>query len=231
LTRGGGGTPFVSSLTGHTHITTEKGTKKMTTSTTILRSAWRYAGSYTHAALRVAATTPMAAALSLMMLVVAPSGPAHAATIFTVTNTTDANNICDSALREAITAANNIPNSGGPDLIRFNINQSGVQTIKPTSALPIITEAVIIDGYTQSGTSPNTLARGTNAKITVELDGSNAGPTADGLVTRVSNVVVRGLAINGFRFTGALDVNLSKPVGCVPSLGRRIIALERFNLV
>ena len=105
-----------------------------------------------------------------------------------------------------------------------------MQTIKPTSALPIITEAVIIDGYTQPGASPNTLAKGTNARIMVELDGSFAG-SADELDIRASNVVVRGLAINGFRFTGALDVNLSKPVGCVPSLGRRIIALERFNLV
>src|SRR5262249_23597629 len=70
-------------------------------------------------------------------------------------------------LREAITAANtNADPSGdttagdpGPDTITFNIPGTGVHTINLTSALPTITDPITIDGYTQSGSAPNTLLR------------------------------------------------------------------------
>ena len=80
----------------------------------------------------------VAALVVAALMLVGASNPAHASTTFTVTNTTDANNLCDAdgcSLREAITAANNTPNSGGPDLIRFDIPQgfadpqSGVMSI------------------------------------------------------------------------------------------------------
>ena len=45
---------------------------------------------------------------------------------FTVLNT---DNDGAGSLRQAITDANNHPNSGGPDRIEFNISGSGVQTI------------------------------------------------------------------------------------------------------
>ena len=44
---------------------------------------------------------------------------------------------------------------------------------------------------------PNTLTRGTNAKILIELDGSDVGDD-DGLLIEASGTVVRGLAINRF---------------------------------
>ena len=132
--------------------------------------------------------------------------PAHAATTFTVNNTTDpGNGICDTSgcsLREAITAANSTPNSGGPDLIHFAVPGTGVKTIKPATELPAITEAVTIDGYTQTGASPNTLSKGTNANLMIELDGSGAGFTDDGLSIPASNVVIRGLVINRFGHDG-----------------------------
>jgi hypothetical protein len=57
---------------------------------------------------------------------------------------------------------------------------TGVATITPHSALPAITNAVLINGYTQGqGTSlaatPNTLAVGDNAVLKIDLDGSQAG--------------------------------------------------------
>jgi CSLREA domain-containing protein len=132
------------------------------------------------------------------------SEPAHAAKTFTVDNTLDPGDGNCSAtlgctLREAINAANATP---GEDLIRFNIQNSGVQTIKPTSKLPVVTEAVIIDGYTQSGAVFNGLAKGTNAKLLIELDGSNLGASDDGLKIQAPNTVVRGLVINRFGDTG-----------------------------
>ena len=45
-----------------------------------------------------------------------------------------------------------------PDVISFNILGGGVHTISPASALPTITDPVIIDGYTQPGATPNTNA-------------------------------------------------------------------------
>jgi CSLREA domain-containing protein len=99
-------------------------------------------------------------------------------------------------LRAAIQEANAFP---GADTIRFGIAGTGVQTIRPASPLPTITETVTIDGYTQPGARPNTAVAGTNAVLLVELDGTNAGEETTGLSIAASNSVVRGLVINRFR--------------------------------
>ncbi|MEZ4622232.1 MAG: CSLREA domain-containing protein [Caldilineaceae bacterium] len=104
-------------------------------------------------------------------------------------------------LRAAIEEANASVNPEGvPDQIHFAIPGVGLHTIQPLSALPAITDPVIIDGYTQPGASANTLAVGNNAVLQIELDGTNAGP-GDGLALRTSNSIIRGLVIN--RFAGA----------------------------
>src|SRR5712692_4442108 len=46
--------------------------------------------------------------------------------------------------------------------------------IKALTPLPTITDAVLLDGYSQAGASANTLAVGDNAVLKVELDGSGA---------------------------------------------------------
>ena len=87
---------------------------------------------------------------------------------FNVTTTADSG---AGSLRQAITDANTNP---GADTIQFNIVGSGVQTITPATPLPPITEAVTIDGYTQSGSSPNTLptSQGLNTVLRIEIDGN-----------------------------------------------------------
>ena len=95
------------------------------------------------------------------------------------------------SLRDAMNIANSQP---GPDTIRFNIPGSGVQTIAPLASLPSITGPVAIDGYTQPGTSANTLTNGDDAVILIELSGTNAG-AADGLYLAAINILVRGLSI------------------------------------
>jgi hypothetical protein len=121
--------------------------------------------------------------------------PAHAKD-FTVTNTNDSGN---GSLRQAIEDANA---SKGKDTIKFNIGGgSGVKTILPASDLPDITDPVVIDGYSQPGSRLNSRASGPiDALILIELSGLNGG--SDGLNIRASNVVVRGLAINRFGFSG-----------------------------
>ena len=128
---------------------------------------------------------------------------AASALTYTVTSTADTG---AGSLRQAITDANTNP---GADTIAFNIVGSGVHTITPATPLPPITGAVTIDGYTQSGSSPNTLptSQGLNTVLRIEIDGTNTGATAC-LDVQADDVTIKGLAINrcpgiGILTTGA----------------------------
>ena len=140
--------------------------------------------------------------------------PAYAAT-FTVNRVGNAKDIkisdtrCDSSpdrgiqctLRAAIQESNDTP---GADTINFNIvSNASVKTIKPASALPTIKEAVTIDGYSQPGASPNTLAEGDDAVLKIQLNGTDAG-SANGLVIQASGSTIKGLMINRFAGNGVL---------------------------
>jgi CSLREA domain-containing protein len=156
------------------------------------------------------------------------SGPAEAVTTFTVNSTGDegepvasqGDGTCDwdasttgpqCTLRAAIEEANATANSGGADEIHFDIGGTGLaRTISPTSELPAITEALTIDGYTQAGSSPNTLAEGNDALLNVQLDGFNAGADAHGLVIQTADSTIKGLVIR--RFDGA-GVRIAPGVG------------------
>jgi hypothetical protein len=104
------------------------------------------------------------------------------------------------SLREAITFANI---NAGLDTITFNIPGGGVRTIALSSALPAITDAVVIDGYTQPGAVPNTSINGNNAVLLIELNGSVAGAVS-GLNITAGGSTVRGLVLNGFGGEGAI---------------------------
>ena len=117
---------------------------------------------------------------------------ALSALTYTVTSTADTG---AGTLRQAILDANANP---GADTIAFNIIGTGPHTIAPATSLPAITEAVTIDGYTQSGSSPNTnpVGQGLNAVLMIEIAGT--GTSGNGLVVEAINVTIRGLAINRF---------------------------------
>src|SRR5215204_2846667 len=140
---------------------------------------------------------------ALALVVVASIGvlaakPAHAST-FTVTTTDDSG---AGSLRQAIEDANSHANSGA-DTIEFNIPDtdtgcnatSGVCTISPSSALPLITDPVIIDGYSQPAASANTLAVGNDAVLKIELSGPDA---LNGLKIEADNSTVQGLIISNW---------------------------------
>ena len=100
---------------------------------------------------------------------------------------------CDAthcSLREAINAANAQP---GADLIAFAIPGTGTHTIAPASALPDVTDSVLIDGTTQPGAAGTPL---------IQLDGSAAGPGTDGIRAAGQDVTVRGLRVTGFDGAG-----------------------------
>ena len=73
--------------------------------------------------------------------------------------------------------------------------------IQPLSGLPIIADPVFIDGYTQTGATPNTLAAGTDAVLLIEVDGTDAG-RQNGLSITAGDSTVRGLVINNFGGNG-----------------------------
>jgi hypothetical protein len=119
-------------------------------------------------------------------------------TTFTVTNTLD--NSKTGSLRWAIKQVN-ASKGNTVDTIDFNISGSGPFTISPTSALPAITHPVLIDGYSQPGSSPNTATDSDNAVILIQISGASAG-YSNGLQIFAGHSTVRGLAINQFKKDG-----------------------------
>ena len=136
-----------------------------------------------------------------------PLRPAGAATfqVNSALDTGDAapgNGVCDDGtgrctLRAAIEEANAKP---GSDLITFAIPGAGPYTIAPAGALPDLTDAVVIDGFTQPGAAPNSnpWGQGTNAVMMIEINGNPglSGPFTDGFVLSGGGSTVRGLVIN-----------------------------------
>jgi hypothetical protein len=108
---------------------------------------------------------------------------------FLVTNN---NNHGAGSLRDAIINANA---TLGADTITFNIPGPGVKVISLLTALPEITEQVVIDATTQPGYAGAPL---------IELDGTGAGGSASGLVIKAGGSTVRGLAIGNFLGTAAI---------------------------
>ena len=124
-----------------------------------------------------------------------------AASTITVDSATDDGTGC--TLREAIQSSNTdtavggcTAGSGTGDTIEFDIAGAGPHTITPTSALPDITQSVIIDGYTETGASANTnpAPQALNGTLMIEIDLSSAGAP---ISITGSDVTVRGLVVNG----------------------------------
>ena len=119
--------------------------------------------------------------MGLAMLWAVVWSAAAQATVFMVVNTNDNGR---GSLRAAINQADATP---GPDAIHFTIGH-GAQTITPRSALPDLTDSVVIDGSTQPGFSGTPLIR---------VDGSHAGVSA-GLVIAANSSAVRAVELTGW---------------------------------
>lgn len=104
-------------------------------------------------------------------------------------------------LREAILSINGGANVnadvvasgayGVADRILFDISGTGVHVITLASPLPTLTVPVTIDGYSQPGSSVNTLAVGSNAVLNVAIDGAGLSGTC--LTLSGGNSIVKGL--------------------------------------
>ena len=112
-----------------------------------------------------------------MLFTVAVIGSTNAGA-FVVTNVNDAGS---GSLRQAILDANVASPECEMQTITFAIPGSGIHTIQPLSQLPPFNIQITLDGYSQTGSTANTANDGTNAVITIELDGSLAG-SSNGIV-------------------------------------------------
>ncbi len=123
--------------------------------------------------------------------------PYDASTKQTVTNTANAG---AGSLRQAIKDANL---NAGANSIVFNLPGNCPRVIAVDSNLDAITGDTTINGYTQSGTSRNTLDTGDDANICIIVEPSAGSTATDGI--RVAsgagngvNLTVQGLALGGF---------------------------------
>ncbi len=143
-------------------------------------------------------TSSLARATALLMLLMSIllANITQAAS-FTVTNT---NNAGAGSLRQAITDANadNTATVALPHNILFAIAGAGVKTIAPTAQFPFITRPVVIDGYSQAGSSANSLAVGDDSVHLIELDGTAANITNSlfRFESGSGGSILRGLVIN-----------------------------------
>jgi hypothetical protein len=140
-------------------------------------------------------------------------------TTFTVTNTGDNGGVDpgpgtgSGTLRQAIVDVSNDrqDNAASPDVIAFDIPQAGVQTISPVTNLPPIKNPVVVDGYTQPGAKPNSLAVGDNAILLIEINGSHIGANTPDVLGVLGlewpSSTVRGLVINHLnQFVAGIEV-------------------------
>ncbi|MGH9941137.1 MAG: choice-of-anchor Q domain-containing protein [Pyrinomonadaceae bacterium] len=107
---------------------------------------------------------------------------------YVVTSTSDSG---AGTLRQALDDNNLV----GGGFVVFNLPGAAgsVRRLQPITPLSSINRPVQIDGYTQPGARPNTLATGSDAVLLVEL----LSPINDGLDLRADNCVIRGLAVSG----------------------------------
>ena len=126
---------------------------------------------------------------------------------FTVTNTSDSG---PGSLRQALLDANS---AGGSNMVLFGIAGAGPHTIGLGSALPQITGTLIIDGFSQPGSAPNTLTPdqgGLDTVLTIEVTAAT-GNYYGFLVQPGAHLTVQGLALN--RFQNAILGANSSPAG------------------
>lgn len=106
----------------------------------------------------------------------------------------------DGSLRTAIERANETP---GADTIGFDIPGPGPHRILITKSLPLISDPVTIDGYTQPGSRPNRLDLGFDGILNIELRGTyglapDTTILSSGLFVTAGESSIRGLVVSGF---------------------------------
>lgn len=160
----------------------------------------------------------------LLLVLTCTLGAARTAQPATVTVTGTGDTIAvdgSVTLREAIASFNAAANVnadvapvgtyGSGDTIAFNIPGAGPHTIQVGALpLPVIARPMIIDGYTEPGSSENTLAVGDNAVINIILQGTTAGVHGLEVGPGGGNSVITGLVLQRHFF--AIQISASNVI-------------------
>lgn len=131
------------------------------------------------------------ATLALAALALAGHAASAQAATYTVTNVNDAG---PGSLRRALVQSGQQLNA---DRIEFAIAGAGLHTIVVASDLPVVTEDVTIDGYTQAGSSPPTSTASAVPRIAIDATSASRGVDIGG-----DRVEVRGLAVHSAQSVG-----------------------------
>jgi Bacterial Ig-like domain (group 3)/PKD domain len=137
----------------------------------------------------------------------------------------------DDGIAGHLTPANVTPTTAATDSSIANIDPDYAHSwwsIQVTSALPSITGATTIDGYTQSGATTNTLASGDNAVLRIEINGAGVVNGYPGLGVGIaprllvndfanSDVQVYNASTGGFLSSFSLQAQGSPPKASQPS--------------
>ncbi len=108
----------------------------------------------------------------------------------------------DDAVAGQVTAASASTTTAANDSLIADIDPDWPHSwysIKPDSALPQVTQPVVIDGYSQTGSLVNTNSTGSglNTRLRIEVTGVNAGRVDEGLIKiSATGSTIKGLAIN-----------------------------------
>ena len=159
--------------------------------------------------MRARALFPLVLAL-LSTILAAPHAKASGPHVFVVNSIADTGDvtpegICGTCtLREAIQEANANTNPLESDIIAFGIAGAGPHVIALSSALPAVSEPVVIDGYTEASAVPNSASSGTNAVLQVVIDGTGT-TSVSGLVVSGPGSIIKGLVVQNFDLAG-IDV-------------------------
>ncbi|USN97514.1 MAG: hypothetical protein H6799_00180 [Candidatus Nomurabacteria bacterium] len=175
----------------------------MKTNKFILRKSSLFISSLTFAALLLASL----GATNISPVNAAPPPDGITLTVNSVGNDGDVNQgdgNCETAtpgectLAAAIQEASANSNPTFRDIIEFNIAGAGVHTISPSSTLYTGAEPVLINGYSQSGSTANSNAYPDpfNGTLLIELDFSNLANANDTGLALGSSLYMTGLILN-----------------------------------
>jgi trimeric autotransporter adhesin len=146
---------------------------------------------------------------------VAVTDPPAGFVVTSVLDTDGASCGINCTLRQAINAANANP---GPDQITFAIQGAGLQTITLASSLPTVTEALIVDGYSQPGSQANSSPIGSDAQLMIKLRSDfTFFPSINAFSLCSSDIAIRGLVFD--ELATAVQTTTSAGTACPGAIG------------